>query len=94
MPFGLVPVGGESEHGGDELLELQRRPDLAHEMQLLVARVPELMRGARRNGQAFARAGHALFAAEPETCRAVKHLEALFLRRMDVRCGDGAARVD
>src|SRR4029078_9628774 len=78
----------------DQRLELQRGPDLAHEVRDLVTGVPELVRRARRRREALAGACDELLAADAEADRAAEDLEALLLARMHVRRGDEAVRLD
>ena len=93
-PLAVRPaVGREREHRLDQRLELQRRPDLAHEVRLLVTRVPELVRRPRRNREPLAGAGHQLPAADTEADAAPEHLEALLLARVHVGRRDEAVRL-
>jgi len=79
-----LAVGRKREHRLEQRLELERGPNLAHEVRDAVARVPEPVRGAGRHGDALAGAGNALLAADLEADRAREHLEALLLPRVDV----------
>ena len=88
-----LAVGREGEHRLDELLELQRGPNLAHEVGLVAARVPELVGSPGRNGHSVSRPGRVLLATEAEADRAAQDFEALLLRGMHVRGRDEAARL-
>ena len=69
--------------------------DLAHELRDLVARVPEAMGGVPAgDGEAVAGYRDVLLAANLEADAAAEDLEALLLRRVDVRCRDEAAGLD
>jgi hypothetical protein len=89
-----LALGREREHRLDQRLELERRTDLAEEPRLLVAGVPEPVRRARGHGHRVAGLRSQGLAADAQPERAREDVEALGLRRVDVRGGDEAVGLD
>ena len=69
------------------MLHVERRHDLDAGARDAVAAVGELVHAAGRHHDGLARVGDDLLQPEPERHRALEHVEALLLLRVDVRAG-------
>jgi hypothetical protein len=85
------PRAGQRDDIGEHGLHGQRRPHLDAHPRLVLARVGERMRDARRDLHDVARAGDARAQADPEAHAPRDHVEALGLDRVHVGDRDGAA---
>ena len=82
---------GECDRGLEELLHLERGPDLDPDERGLVAGVGEVVRDAGRDDDDVAGLGDDPLAPHPEAHRAADHLEALLLVWVDVQAAGYAA---
>jgi hypothetical protein len=87
-----VALQRELGGGGQQVLHVERRDDLDAGAGDAVAAVGELVHAASRDHDGLARLGGDLLHPEPERHRALEHVKALLLLRVDVRAGHATVR--